>query len=321
MTPPVTLVIGGRGLLGSRLVAAIQRRGGSALTHQVRWGSPDSASADLEGGAARLLDAAGDTPWRMAWCAGAAVTSSSRADLDAELGVLQRFLDNLAALTQARGSRSGSVFLASSAGGVYAGSDRPPFDEYSDPHPISGYGEAKLAAERLVHDYCARTGARGVVGRIANLYGPGQDIRKPQGLIAHLCHGHLTGQPVTVYVSLDTLRDYIYVDDCAEMILDAFDRNESETGCHGESRIVTKVFASQRSVSIGALLGESGRVFHRPIRVLVAASPFAAAQARDLRLRSVVWPELDQRALVPLPAGIAATAQDIHERWRASRSA
>jgi UDP-glucose 4-epimerase len=40
-------------------------------------------------------------------------------------------------------------------------------------------------------------------------------------------------------------------------------------------------------------------------------------QARDLSLRSRVWPELDRRTLTPLPAGIAATAADLQRKLQA----
>jgi len=40
-------------------------------------------------------------------------------------------------------------------------------------------------------------------------------------------------------------------------------------------------------------------------------------QARDLSLRSRVWPELDHRLLTPLPVGISATAADLQRRLQA----
>ena len=57
--------------------------------------------------------------------------------------------------------------------------------------------------------FAAATGTAVLVGRIANLYGPGQNLAKPQGLVSQLCLANLTGQPLSIYVSLDTLRDYL----------------------------------------------------------------------------------------------------------------
>ena len=53
------------------------------------------------------------------------------------------------------------------------------------------------------------------------------------------------------------------------------------------------------------------QVFKRSPRLVLGTSVNARYQVKDLRLRSVIWPELDHRALTPLPAGIAATAAGI----------
>ena len=63
-----------------------------------------------------------------------------------------------------------------------------------------------------------------VIGRIANLYGPGQDPTKAQGLVSQLCRAHLERRPTSIYVSLDTARDYLFVDDAARLVLGATER-------------------------------------------------------------------------------------------------
>jgi UDP-glucose 4-epimerase len=81
--------------------------------------------------------------------------------------------------------------------------------------------------------------------------------------------------------------------------------------------VVTKILASQRAITIGAVLGEMRRIFKRPPRIVLGASGVAAMQAKDLSLRSRVWPEVDRRALTPLPAGISATAADLQRQLQA----
>lgn len=321
MTSPASLVIGSRGLLGGAVTAAVRRRDGvAALVQQVRWDDASLVHSDLALGLDRLVAQADGGPWRVLWCAGVGVTTTSANELAREIAVLRSFLHTVADRAASAVVGRGTFFFASSAGGVYAGSENPPFTEDTPPRPISPYGEAKLAAEHAVSEVCLPAGVSAFIGRISNLYGPGQDFLKPQGLITQLCRARATGQPTSVYVSLDTLRDYIFVSDCADMILDGLDRLElhhHENPGHDCALAVTKILASQRSVSIGALLMETRRVFRCPPRVLVAASPHAKAQARDLRLRSVIWPEIDQRALTPLPAGIRATAADIERNQMA----
>lgn len=315
MTSPATLVIGSHGLLGGAVVAAVARKGGAPpLAQAVRWGDDAHVQRDLVLGLDRVVKDAEGGPWRVIWCAGVGVTTTSADELAREVAVLRRFLHAVGERSASAPVGRGTIFFASSAGGVYAGSDDPPFTESTTPRPISPYGEAKLAAESAVSELCPPAGVSALIGRIANLYGPGQDMQKPQGLITQLCRARVTGQPTSIYVSLDTLRDYIFAPDCADMILDGLDRldrHRREVSQPDRGVLVTKILASQRSVSIGALLMETRRIFRRPPRVLVAASPRARTQARDLRLRSVIWPEIDRRVFMPLPAGIRATATAI----------
>ncbi|MHA7134535.1 NAD-dependent epimerase/dehydratase family protein [Oerskovia turbata] len=308
-----TLVVGARGLLGRAVLQESAARGSVVTSARVRWSDPDDATQDL----AVSLDearAAGGGPLRILWCAGAGVTATPQDVLDAELTVFRSFLDVVASLGPEERSRT-TFFYASSAGGVYAGASEPPFSEDTVPSPLAPYGHAKLQAEAALARL-TNAGARVLIGRIANIYGPGQDLGKPQGLISQLCLAHHTARPIGVYVSLDTLRDYVFVDDCAEMILDMVERGEA---LPDEVGPVTKIIASQQSVSIAMLLGEMRRIFKRAPRVVLASSPHARQQARDLRFRSKTWPEIDQRVFRTLASGVAITDEDIGMRVRSAR--
>ncbi len=192
----------------------------------------------------------------------------------------------------------------------------PPYDESSPVHPLAAYGQAKLDAEALVTAWSASSATPSLIGRIGNIYGPGQNLAKAQGLISQICRSHLTGQPLSIYVSLDTLRDYLFAPDCADLVVAGLARLRQEQSAAAPT-VVTKILASQRAITIGAVLGEMRRIFKRSPRIVLGASPVSAVQARDLSLRSRVWPELDRRTLTPLPAGIAATAADLQRKLQA----
>ncbi len=311
------MVVGSGGLLGSALTATLGSRGTAVVRMPViRWSSPEVAT-DLAVGLDRLTAAAReyDVPWRIAWCAGAGVTGTSDADLDREVATFTAFLADLATRSDAIGP--GTVFLASSAGGLYAGCTTDgPYTEHDVPVPISAYGHAKLAAERALLAHASGTGNAARIGRIANLYGPGQNLAKAQGLISHLCRSNITRQPISVYVSLDTIRDYLYVDDCAAMVSDLLDLGRPHGGA---AEPAIKVLASQQGVTIAALIAACRQVFKRAPQVVLGTSANARFQVRDLRLRSVVWTEIDSRALMPLPAGIAATAAGIMRSTQLAR--
>jgi len=306
MTPALSWIVGSGGLLGHALTTNLRLRGiGGVVTSRIAWSDVSGSRIALRASLAAFLDQAAQAavPWRIAWCAGAGVTGTSAQTLQDELETFKGFIDELAILAP---TRSGTLFFASSAGGVYAGACRAPFTESHRPRPLAPYGEAKLTAELAVHRFAEATGNRVIIGRIANLYGPGQNLGKAQGLISHLCRAHITGQPLSVYVSLDTIRDYLFVDDCANMISDALDAGQMTAELN-----TTKIFASHQGTTVGALIGECRRVFKRTPRLVLGTSASSRFQVKDLRLRSTVWPELDRRALTPLPAGIAATAASL----------
>jgi UDP-glucose 4-epimerase len=304
-------VLGRGGMLGSHVAADLSLRPGRRLWQEsppIPWAAPADAADRLARGAAAFLAEAGDDPWELVWCAGAGVTATSSEQLDREVRLLAALLDRLGGPPAARGR----VFLSSSAGGVYAGSRPAPFNESTSPRPLAPYGRSKLAMEAAVRGWAQGHGGRAFVGRLSNIYGPGQDLRKPQGLITQLVRSHLLRAPLRVYVPLDTLRDYLYVSDAAGLVVDCLDRLALEpAGQH-----VVKVLATQQAVTVGAVLGELTRVLRRRPQIVLGASPVARFQAIDLRLRSRVWTELDRRSFTPLPAGIHAVMEDVGRQVR-----
>lgn len=301
----MTTLVVGRGLLGGHVEEQLRTSGEDVHTVLVPWRDHDAALQALLHAAATAARL--NVDWQLVWCAGAGVIATAAEDLAAEVRIFDAFVSRLP-------SPPRSMFLASSAGGLYAGSpDRPPFDETSPVAALSPYGDAKLEMEGLACRLAGR-GTRLLVGRLSNLYGPGQDLSKPQGLISQLCLAHETRRPLSLYASHDTLRDYLFVDDAAAMTVAGLDLMSAEP----DGTTVTKVLASGRSISIAMVVAEAARVLRRHPRLSTRRSP--GAQVRDLRLRSVVWPELDTMARTPLAAGLRATADDVAARTRSTRS-
>ena len=314
MTHVPSWVIGSSGLLGRHVTASLRRQGNQVLTTRVPWHDPERARAALVSGIGALAEAAEGGRWNVAWCAGAGVVSTPESTLLAEATLFEAFLDDLAGSPLS--VRDGAVFLASSAGGVYAGSSsRAPFTESSPVGPLVAYGRVKMRMEAAVQAFAEGTGAAALVARIANLYGPGQDLAKPQGLISQLCRTQVTGEPLVVYVPVDTMRDYVYADDCGNLIA---------TGLAGlrrqveglDSRTVVKIVASGQCTTIGYLISETSRQYKKRPRVVVKAPREGSGQVVDLRLRSTVWTDLDSHLRTPLSIGIARTAEDVGAQIR-----
>ncbi len=271
------------------------------------WADEDASIRVLTGAVEDFARARRGRPWSVAWCAGAGVVATGEAELAAEVRVFERVT---AALTASVGpEEDGVLFLASSAGGVYGGSVTPPFDERTEPRPLVPYGRAKLAMEGHASVVAQRPGVRVVLGRLANVYGPGQTLGKPQGLLSQLCLADATRRPLPVFVSLDTIRDYLYAGDAARMVVRTMARARAEP----EGSVVVKVLASGRPVTVGYLVSEARRVFHRPLRTIPVGG-VSAGQVLDLRLESRVWTDVDGLATTPLAAGLASTSADVRAR-------
>jgi len=294
----VTRWIVGRGLLGSAVARA---RADEPFRARIDWSTPESAGRDLRAALEEFADRVrDDDDWEIYWCAGRGVTSTPRSVMEAEAEVFERFLE---ALPGAFGDRlrSGRFFLASSVGGAYAGSSSPPFTESTPTHPLSPYGEVKLRMEAALRQAVEADRIRGVIARVTNLYGPGQDLGKGQGLISVIVESYVTGRPVSIFVSLDTLRDYVYADDCARVIDACMRRVRQEPA----GTTVTKIVGAMNALSVGAIIGEVSRLRRKPVPIVLGQGN-AAGQALDLRVRSEVWTDLDGLVATTLPEGLGA---------------
>lgn len=310
MSTNCTWVIGSGGLLGSAVAREHRRRGDHVRTSSVPWADHELAKSMLLQECRDFFDSVGGSTWNIVWAAGAGVNGTSADQFALENQLIAEILTAVSAWAD----ESGTFFLASSAGGVYAGAPGAPHNEATRPVPLGDYGLAKLESESIAQEFGDRTGINVVIGRFANLYGPGQNLGKPQGLISHLCRGYLMASPVSIYVPMDTLRDYLFVTDAAEMVADTL-----QLSGRRPAPPTTKIYASGSAVTIGSILGACRTVFRRRPNVVLAASPLAAFQGRDLRLRSIVWPEIDRRTHRTLPAGIASTLHATRQALGAGR--
>jgi UDP-glucose 4-epimerase len=121
------------------------------------------------------------------------------------------FLD---ACTEAGVSR---VVFASSAS-VYGIQNQLPISETAQTDPISAHGIQKLTVEKhmlMAHTF-GRIEAR--IARIANPYGPYQELHGRQGFIAISLGRIKEGKPVLLRGAGDTVRDFIHVDDAANAL-------------------------------------------------------------------------------------------------------
>jgi NAD dependent epimerase/dehydratase family len=305
---PVAWVVGRGGLLGSPVERALGRGSDCDLWWPERpiiWGDrarfAESQSEAVRGFAARVLSQAAPS-WTICWCAGAGVVGTSADALALETASFGVFLERLGA-EPGLASRPGLIFLASSAGGVYGGSLEHRISEASRSCPISDYGRAKLAQEELLEAWVrVRQGVSTLIGRFANLYGPGQRLDKPQGLISQMSRCMIFGIPIHIFVSLDTIRDYLFSEDAGRMVASGLARLRRESAT--ASRQVVKIYGSEREISVAGLIGAFRRIARRQLRVVLGLHRVGTQQPLRLLFRSQMWRDEDPSPQIDLFEGV-----------------
>jgi len=101
---------------------------------------------------------------------------------------------------------------------VYGDSDNEMLGEASRCEPKSVYAGSKLACEHLLKNYAQLNGINWNILRMFNVYGPGQDISKPdQGVVGIFMNMLMKSNEIQVKGSLDRFRDLVYIDDVVEI--------------------------------------------------------------------------------------------------------
>jgi UDP-glucose 4-epimerase len=312
-------VIGAGGLLGSHVLRAIPSEAPAVAAwnpseSKLSWHDPARVLSELADHVEKFSRAvaSGSRAWAVLWCAGAGVVGTTGETLAAETACFEHLLSRL-------GERlpdvPGQILLASSAGGVYGNNPAQPLTEDSLCMPISDYGRNKLRQERFLLDWASgRPNVSTLTARISNLYGPGQNINKPQGLIAHISRSLLHHTPVHVYVSLDTLRDYIFAADCAAHLVRCLDRLR-----RGPRANIVKIFSAGETVTIAGIIAAFARIAKGHPRIICSAAPARSLQPVRLQFRSTVWPDLPAPARTNLTVGIQRVHQHMLSLFQQGR--
>ena len=110
------------------------------------------------------------------------------------------------------------VFL-SSGGTVYGKDHDGVLSETDATSPISSYGIQKLVIEKYLFLYKELYGLDYRIVRLSNPYGPYQRPDGVQGLVAACTWRMLKGEPIQIYGDGSVIRDYIYIEDAIEGII------------------------------------------------------------------------------------------------------
>lgn len=237
--------------------------------------------------------------WTIMWTAGAGIIGSAQSNLIRETENFTFFLRELENCFMGN-LTGGHFFLSSSAGGIWAGAQRFPITENTPPLPISDYGRQKLKQEEeLTRLANLHPEFKVLIGRISNLYGSGQNLSKPQGLLSQLCRSTLLKVPLNIFVPLDTVRDYIFTEDCSELIFRALKKHHS---LEFTNNIMLKIFASEEPASIRVILNYLHRLTRREPVITLPAQSATIQHPKELSFQSTVL--IDSYHCKPLIEGL-----------------
>jgi UDP-glucose 4-epimerase len=302
------LILGGDGFIG-RHVALLLARAGHRVTIATRALPTFSFQVEVAGWIRRKEFELASADWddlvtgidvvhHYAW---SSIPASANANPAGDLLInVAATLGLLEALKRRGGGR---VVFASSGGTVYGKLKSAPASEDAVLAPITAYGAGKVAAEIYLGLYRAMHNLDCRIARIANPYGPGQNLSRGLGAVTTFLHHALTDQEIVIWGDGQTIRDFIHISDVASCLVTLACAPQSDVDF--VFNVGTGIGTSLNEIvtALEMILGRPIRVTRTPIRAIdVPISVLANQRARQV---------LGWSPRVSLSEGIARTVADL----------
>ncbi|MFV0933578.1 NAD-dependent epimerase/dehydratase family protein [Pseudomonas jessenii] len=238
MADSPVLITGGAGFIGSHLTDALLARG-----HAVRilddLSTGKHSNLPLDNPRVELI--VGDVAnaalvaQAMAGCSAVAhlaAVASVQASVDDPVRTHQsNFIGTLNVCEAMRQTGVKRVLFASSAAVYGNNGEGESIDEDTPKAPLTPYAVDKLASEQYFDFYHRQHGLEPVIFRFFNIYGPRQDPSSPySGVISIFSERALKGLPITVFGDGEQTRDFVYVEDLVDLLVQAIEMPRVEVG-------------------------------------------------------------------------------------------
>ncbi len=218
------MILGAAGFIGTNLTYRLSADGeditcfdrpGADMTHaricgaKVAQGSISDFSADDYSGLEGI-----DTLYHLV-----STTCPTNSNMNIAAELEENILSSVRLLDACVKAGVGKVVFLSSGGTVYGREHDGVLSENDETSPISSYGIQKLVIEKYLYLYREMYGLDYRIVRLSNPYGPYQRPNGIQGLVSTCTWKALHDEPIEIYGDGSVVRDYIYIDDAVEGIL------------------------------------------------------------------------------------------------------
>jgi UDP-glucose 4-epimerase len=249
------LITGGFGFLGRATAQAYRKRGyfvlgmghGAWTTCQAHsfgfdaWHESDISLAGLS-----VLDGRYDV---VVHCASNSTVAYS---LTHPYEAFERTVQStMAVLEHLRSTGSKARVIYPSSAAVYGAADDKPLKESDAPNPVSPYGYHKLMVEELLKCHSRHFGTPVAIIRFFSIYGPGLAKQLLWDAARKLCG---EADEVSFWGTGEETRDWIYMDDAADLVARLADNSEPFTVVNGASgeRVTVREVLEQLKTAFGA---------------------------------------------------------------------
>lgn len=231
MSPPLVLVTGGAGFIGSHLCEALlKRRYKVRVLDDLSVGKPENVPADCEFVQGNILDRTvlDSAVQGVTHICHEAARVTIRGSLEKFYEDAETNLMGTLQLLKSAAKNKVHRFIYASSMAVYADSRQPvPVDETYSQVPASPYGIAKLAAEQYVLMVGHELGLQPAVLRYFNTFGIRQTFTPYVGVITIFVTQLLEKSGITIFGDGEQRRDFVHVSDIVKANLLALENENA----------------------------------------------------------------------------------------------
>jgi len=266
------LVTGGCGFIGSHLCDALIERGHSVrILDDLSTGTTDYLSSSVELVIGNVVDS--DLVKKaikgMDGCFHLAAVASVERSMNDWVGahkINQQATVNIFDASRSMSNKKTVPIVFASSAAIYGDNASLPLGENTAARPISAYGADKLGSEHHARVAWLSHGVSTVGLRFFNVYGPRQNPDSPySGVISQFMDRTLKGEPLIIYGKGDQTRDFIYVSDVINYLIQAMANQNGESSvynvCTGQSTSI-----SQLAKTLSIVSGSTLKIEYKPAR-------------------------------------------------------